>query len=152
MNKIFLLVISLFVFSCDDNPAGPSTCDIEIDGIWIGVTADVVFSEECDCGDGVGECDNTSNDISCMIITIEGNSTIWDSCACDGEDEDTCYEITDEGYTCEGNIVTSNCGEANCDTFIIDGNTVSSTETFDGSSEGFGEGCIISTIITLIKN
>jgi len=142
----------LLFIGCEDNPTEPSNCDIEIDGIWTGTTSNTIFSDECDCGDGVGTCENTSNDNSCLIVTVDGNSTIWDSCECDGEDEETCYEIIDEGYTCEESIITTNCGDESCDTYIIYGNTISHTNTVDGSSEGFGEGCTISYVITLVKN
>ena len=147
--KIFSLLISLFIFSCDDNPSEPTSCDIEINGVWNYTTVDTSYSDECVCPQG--ECSDYSIDWSCASLIIEDENATLDLCQCQNTDSDSCLDTTETPYyECNGSNIT--CGDCESSISIINENTISITVLGDGLEEGYNEGCIITDTLVLVRN
>ena len=74
-----LLIISLLVFSCDDNPSEPTNCDLDIDGVWTDskmyYSKDGVFMKSFSTYDGMAASLLQKHHFIVAMITSEYENT-----------------------------------------------------------------------------
>jgi hypothetical protein len=97
MKKYLLIALSLFIYTCDDDPATPTDC--------AGVANGLATTDNC----GVCDDDDTNNDTTCTqdCAGVWDGSAVVDACGvCDGDDS-TCADCA--GVP-NGSSTTDNCG------------------------------------------
>ena len=146
MRKMLIITLSfivLLITSCDSG--SDNNCPFE--GTWNLSTFNYFYSDECTNGGEDG-----SIDLQCLTAIVANDTVTWDTCDCEGADQDDCTEEAEFNYTCETTFSEDNAE------VIIDGNTATYTliepvEEFllyDGGS--YGDGCMITSMLVFERD
>jgi len=156
---ILLLPLLFVATSCDSGGEG-SACAVDPTGTWEFTQFDLIFSEECDCGEGT-TCEDALGastileDLECVDVLINAGYVLTNRCECDNEGRTAeCEDVA--SYTCSDNVISSDG-----DVWLITGNTASTgdIQTIDEflsewdieSDWDFGIGCSVTTVVSLAK-
>ena len=105
MKNLFLLILSLFIFSCDSGGGGDAITMDDLNGEWWGISLCVETVGECDLNDCEYPDDN-------FYIKVDNGNWI----DCDTDDEPECETSDIETIELNGNSMTlcsidPNCGQ-----------------------------------------
>ena len=156
---ILLLPLLFIATSCDSGGEG-SACAVDPTGTWEFTQFDLIFSEECNCGEGTNcedelETDTILEELECVDVLINAGYVLTDTCECESEGREVeCEDVS--SYTCSDNVITSDG-----DVWLIIDNTAKTGDTqsindflleWDIESDwDFGIGCSVTTVVSLAK-